>query len=479
MSDMRDMRDSGGATDVPAVGGPSSAEAGSNADPAHGDHGSPRCGPSGGPSGGQRRGQNRTQDGNQDGNQAERLARAALSRCLEPGDAAGRLGLELFGAVRWWEVVSEQRCNSEEADRFAQEAALAGMRVQGGPAAALSLALGRWEARARETDPARDLANASRLRGGYVIPGDPGWPLALDDLGPAAPLGIWWRGSVPPQSSNAGFLGVVGTRDPTGYGVQATGALAAAAVERGGCVVSGGALGIDAAAHRAALAAAEDGRRGAPGAAEAPPPAGPATIAVLAGGIDRLYPASNARLLGEIAKHHLLVSEHPPGCAATRWRFLERNRLIAALSAGVAVMEGRWRSGALSTAHHAAGLGRWVGALPGPVNAPTSEGPHRLIREGAAELISRPEDVFESIGLGEALLPRVPAHARTALDDLDEAARRVWESLPKSRPVDLYRLLTVAGLGTGEALAALHRLSVAGLAEPRGSQWARKAGAAR
>jgi len=265
----------------------------------------------------------------------------------------------------------------------------------------------------------------------------------------------------------------VGTRDPTAYGLAATQQIVSALAAEGAGIVSGGALGIDAAAHRSALAAGS---------------ARPATVAVLAGGIDRLYPSSNAQLLAQIAREQLLVTEHPPGCAPTRWRFLSRNRLIAALAPGTLVTEARWRSGSLSTAHRAAELGRWVGAVPGPIAVATSDGCHRLVREGAAELITRAEDVIEALGWQQdAVLPGADAwgeggggdgaagdaSARQS-DGLDDAELRVWEALPVSRGVSLDRLLSVAGLGPSEALAALQRLSHRGrVAQGAGGEWSR------
>jgi len=401
----------------------------------------------------------------------DRLARAALSRCSEPEDAVVGVGLAVCGAARWWEIVRGSAPTADEREAIAAAGEARHLRGKGGDV--LTTAKERLATRAADADPARDLANAARLGGGFVVPGDAHWPAGLAELDEVAPLGLWWRGAAPPPVETAGWGAVVGTRDPSAYGLHAANALATQIVEHGGVVVSGGALGVDAAAHRAAMACAD--------------PHTVTTVCVLAGGVDRLYPAANTTLLKEVAREHLVLSEHPPGCTPTRWRFLSRNRLIAALAAGCVVVEGRWRSGSLSTAHRAAVMGRWVGAVPGPVTSATSEGPHRLIREGAAELVSRPEDVLQGLRLmGAPSLPGLEAAGEPTprgaeggrvTDQLDEAEARLWESLPLRRSVDLDRLLAAAGLAPAEALAALQRLRQRGLAATRDGTWRRSSGA--
>lgn len=377
--------------------------------------------------------------------QEEREARAGLSRCGEPGDAALATAVHALGAERVWELANGARPLDSDHQ---------------GAGDTLAKGLARWRTRAASADPGRDLENAGRLDGGFVIPGDEGWPSALDDLGPERPLGLWWRGPGFAALAELGrgpwggsrMLSVVGTRDPSPYGLHVTGQLVTTLREHGVCILSGGALGVDVTAHRAALDTGADA---------------PATICVLAGGVDRLYPAANSAVLGVIARRHLILSEHPPGCAPTRWRFLARNRIIAALSAGTVVTEGRWRSGALNTAHHAAGLGRWVGAVPGPVTANTSEGPHRLLREVDAELVSNPEDVVQALGWTQAApQPQLPLEeARGVIDGLDPVEARLWEALPLHRAVELDRLLTAAGLAPAEALAGLQRLDAKGVVQ--------------
>jgi len=210
----------------------------------------------------------------------------------------------------------------------------------------------------------------------FLTPQSPEWPMALNDLS-AIPFGLVVKGDV--SSLGDRSLAIVGTRNPTPYGIRIAGDFAAGFVDREWSIVSGGAYGIDSAAHKGALIA--EGR----------------TIAVLAAGIDVAYPAGNARLFAEIAENGALVSEVLPGAHAIPSRFLTRNRLIAALSQATLVVEAAFRSGSLRTARDAAELMRPVMAIPGPINAPTSEGCHRLIGERAAEIVTSVADAVELI----------------------------------------------------------------------------------
>lgn len=210
----------------------------------------------------------------------------------------------------------------------------------------------------------------------FLTPESPEWPDYLDDLS-APPIGLVVKGDLSVLSERS--LAIVGTRNPTPYGVRIAGDFAAGFVDREWNIVSGGAYGIDSAAHKGALIA--EGR----------------TIAVLAAGIDVAYPAGNARLFAEIAENGALVSEVLPGAHAIPSRFLTRNRIIAALSQATLVVEAAFRSGSLRTARDAAELMRPVMAIPGPISAPTSEGCHRLIGERAAEIVTSVTDAIELI----------------------------------------------------------------------------------
>lgn len=210
----------------------------------------------------------------------------------------------------------------------------------------------------------------------FLTPDSPEWPDNLNDLS-APPIGLVVKGDLSALSEKS--LAIVGTRNPTPYGVRIAGDFAAGFVDREWNIVSGGAYGIDSAAHKGALIA--EGR----------------TIAVLATGIDVAYPAGNARLFAEIAENGALVSEVLPGTHAIPSRFLTRNRIIAALSQATLVVEAAFRSGSLRTARDAAELMRPVMAIPGPISAPTSEGCHRLIGERAAEIVTSVTDAIELI----------------------------------------------------------------------------------
>jgi DNA processing protein len=198
--------------------------------------------------------------------------------------------------------------------------------------------------------------------------------MALNDLA-VPPVALIVKGEV--SALNEPSLAIVGTRNPTPYGIRNAQEFAAGFVDRGWAIVSGGAYGIDSAAHKGALIA--EGL----------------TIAVTASGLDSAYPAGNQRLFDEIAENGAIVTEYLPGAIARPHRFLVRNRLIAALSRGTVVVEAAFRSGSLRTARDASDLLRPVMAIPGPISAPTSEGCHRLIGERSAELVSSVADAYE------------------------------------------------------------------------------------
>ena len=227
-------------------------------------------------------------------------------------------------------------------------------------------------------DPERDLERAGGLGIRFVVPGDDEWPVALDDLARAphlherggVPLGLWCRGPLRLAEVVEQAVAVVGSRSATSYGGSVAGEIAGALARESWTVVSGAAFGIDQAAHRGALASR-----------------GP-TVAVLACGADRAYPSAHRSLIDYIADVGLVVSEAAPGCAPTRIRFLARNRVIAALARGTVVVEAAVRSGALNTASWAAGLGRAVMGVPGPVTSAPSAGVHQLIRARDAVLVT-------------------------------------------------------------------------------------------
>ena len=208
----------------------------------------------------------------------------------------------------------------------------------------------------------------------FISPIDSNWPPQLNDLA-VPPLGLLVKGEINVLTQQS--LAIVGTRNPTHYGVRIAQEFAAGFVDRGCAIVSGGAYGIDSAAHKGALIA--EGL----------------TVAVTASGLDSPYPAGNQKLFDEIAESGALVTEYLPGVVARPFRFLVRNRIIAALSDATLVVEAAFRSGSLRTARDAAEIFRPVFAIPGPITAPTSEGCHRLIGERKAELITSIADGYE------------------------------------------------------------------------------------
>lgn len=219
-------------------------------------------------------------------------------------------------------------------------------------------------------------SNLERAGASILIPEDSEWPLLLNDL-ETPPQLLCIKGDIRVLSHKS--LAIVGTRNPTPYGIRIASDFSAGFVDREWAIVSGGAYGIDSAAHKGALVA--EG----------------ATIAVTASGLDSPYPAGNQRLFDEIVENGAIVTEYLPGVEARPHRFLVRNRIIAALSQGTLVVEAAFRSGSLRTARDAAELMRPVMAIPGPVNSPTSDGCHRLIGERVAELVTSVADGVELI----------------------------------------------------------------------------------
>ncbi|WP_026549161.1 DNA-processing protein DprA [Arthrobacter sp. Br18] len=383
------------------------------------------------------------------------LSRAALSRLVEPSDAVGLALAVTVGPVDALRIAT----GSLPAGVQLQHEVMECLGMESGPRSVLAEALERWAPRRKDLAPERDLATLNRLGGRLIVPESPDWPAALDDLQLAAPLCLWVRG---PGDIPGGHrvVALVGSRDSTSYGNAVTGDLAAGLVGRGFTIVSGGAYGIDARAHRAALAV---------GGVGALP-----TMAVMACGVDRYYPAGNEEMLRAIAGRGFLVSEVPPGSSPTRWRFLQRNRLIAALSSVTVVVEARWRSGALNTAHHAAGLGRAVGAVPGSVHSANSAGCHRLLRDGSAVCVTDAAEIAELAGPIGSEQGTEPVVAALDHDGLSVPDILLLDALPVRAVSTIEKLASVAGLSTREVMAGLSRLEIAGLAARTTDGWRRQ-----
>lgn len=368
----------------------------------------------------------------------DRRARAAWSRLVEPGDVLAGAAVLALGAVPALRHVLVGRALPDEVAEL----------VPGGtPRRRLHDALVRWRVRLDHLDPDRDLRVVRRLGGRVLVPGDDEWPRGLDDLGVGAPPCLWVRGEPDVAVAAERSVAVVGARASTPYGEHVAADLAAGLAERGLTVVSGGAFGIDASAHRGALAA------------------GGLTCAVLACGVDRAYPRAHEDLLRRVVDAGgLVLAEVPPGSMPSRWRFLERNRLIAALAGATVVVEAAWRSGALSTAQRAAGLGRPLGAVPGPVTSPTSAGCHRMLRDLQATCVTDAAEVAELVLPIGAVLPEAPRVPLEDHDDLGPDDVRVLDALPVRRGRSVGSLAQVAGLPEPVVAAGLGRLELLGLA---------------
>ena len=321
----------------------------------------------------------------------------------------------------------------------------------------------RWNRRMERTLNAE--AHMAATCGAWLVtPADPLWPPQLNDLGPDRPYGLWCRGDSRHllDVASAPSVALVGSRDPSIYGTEATTHLAAELARRGYTVISGGAMGIDIAAHRAALT-----QQG----SDLP------TIAFMAGGLDRLYPAQNSDALNMIVDRGLIMSEVSVGNTPTRWRFLERNRLIAALARHTIVVEARWRSGALNTARHAMEIGRTLWAVPGQINSPNSVGTNRLLRDGLAQTLTEAADILEydaaaGFELGtEHESEWDQAASSSVLDELTERQGRVWDDLSPRTYRGVDEIAAALGLGARDVMADLFHLGRCGLAESSGTSW--------
>ncbi|MBT2406054.1 MULTISPECIES: DNA-processing protein DprA [unclassified Streptomyces] len=367
------------------------------------------------------------------GPELEVLARAALTRVLEPGEEHGGRWLRAFGGVGLIRLLTGPET---------EMGALTGV----GPER-----LCGYRRRAALADPRRDLAAAAASGGRFVCPGAAEWPTQLDDLGDARPIGLWLRGRPNLRTWALRSVAVVGARACTPYGAHMAQTLAGGLAERGWVVVSGAAYGIDGAAHRGALAS------------------GGATAAVLACGVDVDYPRGHAGLLGRIAGQGLVLGELPPGSHPTPSRFVLRNRVIAALTRGTVVVEAAHRSGSLVTARRAQALGRLTMGVPGPATSGLSAGVHELLR-GEAQLVTDAAEVIELVGGMGDLAPerRGPVLAR---DLLDPATVRVLEALPAGRLVNVDEVTLAAATDTDEVIGRLYELHSLGFVERQGDGW--------
>ncbi len=362
---------------------------------------------------------------------AELVDRATLMRVAEPGVAALARHVRQVGVSQ---TLADIRRGS----------AIAGADVPG------------LAHRLASASGAADLDAAAAVGARLVVPGSAEWPQPLDHLEwvDRDCLGLWVRGPLRLDEACTRAVSIVGTRAATDYGVGIAGDMAYQLAETGWTIVSGLAYGIDGAAHRGALAI------------------GGSTVAVLACGVDVPYPSGHRQLYDRIAAAGLVVSEHPPGAAPQRPRFLVRNRIIAALGAGTVVVEMAARSGAKSTATHAALINRHVMCVPGPVTSTVSAGCHQFLREHPeAVLVTRAQEVLEQCGHMGELAERLTGPTATR-DLLGPTIARVLEGLPVQKRAPVAAIATVAGLSVEVTTAALAALAAAGLADQADGGWA-------
>jgi len=371
-----------------------------------------------------------------------KLARIALGCLVEPGNRELGLMLRHEGAVRALELVVTGR--------------LASGRLAGAVGARLD-----DRRLPRTVDAARELAvetvlRAHRLGARLVTPDDAEWPRQLNDLVLVSregqepvrrdtdpPVCLWVRGDPPLDEALARSVAIVGSRAATSYGNTIAAELAYGLAGRDWTIVSGGAFGIDAQAHRAAIAA------------------GGLTVAVLACGIDTPYPAAHAVLFEQIAEDGLLVTEWPPGSEPFKTRFLTRNRCIAAATRGTVMVEAGARSGARNTLTHARRLGRAAMVVPGPITSAMSVGCHVELRRSDTVLVTSVEEVIEEIGaIGD--LATVPTSPTTRTDLLSPTEQRLLDAVSPRKLMTAEEIAANAGTSGTEARRALPGLEAAG-----------------
>jgi DNA processing protein len=396
----------------------------------------------------------------------EAYARAALTYLAEPAD-------------RWLSELVRLRGAAGALDAIRSD------RLPDGTGRAMNRAMERWRVRLDELPTPDDVIGFRRSGIRLVCPGDPEWPGQLADLGDEQPYALWLRGNADLRFSCLRSVAIVGSRAASAYGSYVAAEFAASVAVRGWAVVSGGAYGVDASAHRGALGA--DG----------------VTVAVLACGVDVAYPTAHTELLDAVAAQGVVVSEWPPGRTVSRLRFLIRNRVIAALATGTLVVEAGERSGALNTARHARDLGRRLMAVPGPVTSDISAGCHQIIRDWQGMLVTSAADVVEHlspVGAPQALLPAADLtpsfpgeavgesasarprdrprqasrpRARPVLDrdELDLESAQVLDAMPGRGGMGTARIAQRAGLPPGTVIGCLGGLASAGFIERCEDGW--------
>lgn len=368
--------------------------------------------------------------------EADARARAGLTAVARPGDRWLGALLETYGAARVWADLRARR----PAPELPEEEETGTERTWW-----------RWSTRAQRVD--RDALLGDSVEAGvrFVSPDDPEWPGRLNEDG-TPPYGLWVRGEGDLRHLCLRSVAVVGARSATPYGEHVASEMAYTLGEHAVVTVSGGAYGIDGAAHRAAIAVG-------------------GTVVVLACGLDVDYPRGHAALFADVARGGVLVSERPVGTSPRAPDFLVRNRLIAALTPGTVVVEAGRRSGALNTASHAAEMGRVLMAVPGPVTSAMSAGCHVLLRDRQASCVTGAEDVLAQLGP----LARTPVERPLRVEaDLSPESTRVLAAVTRTG-VGTASIALATGGDLEGTMRALGVLAAAGLVERCPAGWRRPA----
>jgi DNA processing protein len=379
----------------------------------------------------------------------DRFARATWTGIAEPGDRAAGLVVEALGAAASLEGVVARWPTARWL------AAIAQVGVDGLGEEEMEKAVDRWKPRLKSEQAMLALRQAARFGARLLTPGGVGWPDSMADLGLHAPIALWVRGTDAALDSLSRSIALVGARSATGYGEHVTMEAAAGLVDRGFAIVSGAAYGIDGMAHRAALASHGQ------------------TVAILAGGVDRFYPSGHDTLLTRMVAEGAVISELPCGQPPTKWRFLQRNRLIAAASQATIVVEAGWRSGALNTAGHAAEMGRALGAVPGPVTSAASAGCHRLIRDYNATLVTNAGEMAELLP-DESSAPLVDTGPFVSVVNDSYEETRLFDAMSISAPRTSSDIAARAGMSVATVQSLLGRLELDGRVVERNRGWLKK-----
>ncbi|MDQ1572243.1 MAG: processing protein [Actinomycetota bacterium] len=383
----------------------------------------------------------------------ERFARATWTGIAEPGDGIAGLVVEALGAAESLDAVVA----NWSAPQWV--AAIRHTGVDDVTEDELHQAIERWQPRLKSATALLALRQAARYGARLLTPDAPGWPEGVADLGRHAPIALWFRGTDVALAALHCSIALVGARAATGYGEHVAMEASAGLVDRGYAIVSGAAYGIDGMAHRAALASKGN------------------TIAFLAGGVDRFYPSGHDALLNRIVDVGAVISELPCGSPPTKWRFLQRNRLIAAASQATVVLEAGWRSGSLNTAAHAAELGRPVGAVPGPVTSAASAGCHRLIRSFNAILVTTPDEMAEltpGVSLQPASAPSTRGTPATSARRLTPEQTRVLDAMSFAAPRTSTDIAARSGMSVATVQSVLGPLELEEMVVERDRGWLRK-----